>query len=474
MACCRLLIVGLLVLFIYLMIPVSTSAQPLTGADLSHLPELESLGATYIDGNVERDCLDLFDEHGWRIVRLRLWHTPDWNARYSGLDSTLVFAQRVKQDGFELMLDFHYSDWWADPGQQNKPAAWEGLAITTLIDSVYAYTFDVMTRFHEIGATPDYVQLGNEISPGMVFPEGKVGWQGSEWDTDDQWANLTMMLHAGSNAVQDAVPEPYRPEILLHIADGANNAHSRWWFDNVTSAGVNFDVLAFSYYPWWHGVSLDDLEYNLTDMVNRYDKPVMIVESNYPFTLGWNDNTNNFVGMEDQLVDGYPASPMGQLTFYQTVVDIVDGLPDPGGLGFLLWEPEFIAFEGGLPNPMENLAVFGFNNEALPSLALPLTLQVHEKFPSPQEYHPSFSDIWIYPNPANANASLILPATGGGSVELQIVNLLGQTIHQESLIIALNERQVISLPVASISSGKYWVQTMVKGERYSKPIVIVR
>ncbi len=462
------------VLFILWVGQNTVSAQQLTGADLSHLPQLEALGAQYLEDGVERNCLDLFDENGWRIVRLRLWHTPDWNARYSGLDSTLVFAQRVKQAGFELMLDFHYSDWWADPGQQNKPAAWENLVITTLIDSVYAYTFNVMTRFHEVGATPDYVQLGNEISPGMLFPEGRVGWQGSEWDTDEQWANLTMMLQVGSDAVQDAIPAPIHPEILLHIADGANNWHSRWWFDNVTSAGVEFDVLAFSYYPWWHSTVLADLENNLTDMVNRYDKPVMIVESNYPFTLGWNDNTNNFVGMENQLVDGFPASPEGQLAFYQAVVDIVDNLPAPGGLGFLLWEPEFIAFDGGLPNPMENLAVFDFDSEALPGLGLPITLQVNEKYPSPQVYRPSFNDGWVYPNPANSHATVVFPASAAGPTRLRIVNLLGRTLYMESLVVAASEKQVISLPVTTLSSGKYWVQITRNGQRTSLPIVVLK
>jgi arabinogalactan endo-1,4-beta-galactosidase len=455
--------------------PDLSMAQVSVGADLSFLPQLESLGAVYTEDELDRNCLDLFDEHGWQIIRLRLWHSPHEYYRWNGLDSTLVFAQRIKAAGFQLMLDFHYSDWWADPGQQNKPAAWQGLDFEALVDSVNQYSAAVMQRFIDADAAPDYVQAGNEISPGFLFPEGKVGWPGSEWDTEQQWSQLTTLLTAACEGIRQPFAEDTEPEILLHIADGVNNSFSRWWFDHIEDANVPYDVIAFSYYPWWHGFSLDDLNTNLTDMINRYDKPVMIVESNYPFTLDWNDNTHNFIGLESQLIPGFPATPEGQLDFFQTVVGIVNDLPEPGGLGFLLWEPEFIAFEGGLGSPMENLAVFDFDGEVLPSIDLPMTLSVEEIFPlSPENLPSSQYNGLIYPNPANAEAILILPATGSGMVELKIVNLLGQTLYHESLLLAANEQHLISLPIASLGSGKYWVQTTSSGYSSVATITVLR
>jgi arabinogalactan endo-1,4-beta-galactosidase len=152
--------------FAVLLSLVCARAEILAGADLSIVPRLEQARVVYFDNGQPREALSIFHDHNYRIVRLRLWHTPaePWH----GLDSVLAFAQRVKNAGFEFLLDLHYSDTWADPAQQTKPAAWQGLTFPVLVDSVYAYTNSVIRRFRDGDALPEYVQIGNEISAGML------------------------------------------------------------------------------------------------------------------------------------------------------------------------------------------------------------------------------------------------------------------------------------------------------------------
>jgi arabinogalactan endo-1,4-beta-galactosidase len=338
---------------------LSASAQVHKGADLSFVPRLEQNGAQFYLNDNNENVFTIFRNNGWDVVRLRLWHTPaePWH----GLDSTLAFARRAKDMGFEILLDFHYSDTWADPANQIKPAAWNGLDFNTLVDSVYHYTNAVICRFRDEGALPKWVQIGNEINPGMLLPEG-----GISGNTAAEWNRLCTLLDAGARACRDSLPVAQQPKIMIHIASGGDHATSEWFFDWLAMWRLDYDIIAQSYYPWWHG-TLEALESNLNNLAVRYNKEIWVVETAYPFTLGWNDNTNNIVGLPEHLLPGFPDSPQGQADFLTEVCRIVQNVPNGLGGGICYWEPAWVT-TASFGSPWENLALFDFSNEALPGL----------------------------------------------------------------------------------------------------------
>lgn len=240
------------------------------GADISFLPQLEARGIKFKEDGVEKDAIELLKQHGFNYVRLRLFHNPSLENGYSPKDGfcdlahTLAMAKRVKAAGMKLLLDFHYSDYWADPGKQYKPKAWEGLAFPELKKALYDYTYDVINQLKAQGTTPDMVQIGNEINHGIVWPEGSV----------QHLDSLAQLLHAGTAAVKAVDPAI---QMMLHVALGGQHDESVFFIDNMLRRGVHFDVIGESYYPKWHG-TLDDLRDNLNDLVRRYDKDVIVVE----------------------------------------------------------------------------------------------------------------------------------------------------------------------------------------------------
>jgi arabinogalactan endo-1,4-beta-galactosidase len=339
------------------------------GADLSFLPQLEAAGAEYAVAGVRGDPLTIFRDHGFTLVRLRLWHTPE--EPWHGLDATVDFARRVRDEGFEIMLDLHYSDSWADPGKQVKPEAWRDADFPALVDSVREYTSAVVRRFADADVLPRYIQLGNEIGGGLLWDDGRVGWEGGPHDTWEQWSQLTELLAAAAEGVRRAQPAGSSPAIVLHVADGGDNEACRWFFDRVVAAGTEFDAIGLSFYPWWHG-ELGDLETNVHDLARRYGKEILVVETGYPWTLSWWDDTHNFVGEPAQLHPGYGASPGSQERFLRDLVAVVAGIPRGLGRGVIYWEPAWTAVDDGPPNPYENLALFDFHWDALPALGFGL------------------------------------------------------------------------------------------------------
>jgi beta-galactosidase len=173
-------------------------------------------------------------------------------------------AKRVKAAGMKFLLDFHYSDTWADPGKQYKPAAWRGKSFPELKQAVYDYTKEVMQALKDQGTPPDMVQVGNEINHGMIWPEGNIG----------NLDSLAQLLYAGINGVRVVAPAT---TIMLHVALGGQNDESRLFYDNMVARQVPFDVIGLSYYPKWH-CTLEDLEYNAADLAKQYDRDVIVVE----------------------------------------------------------------------------------------------------------------------------------------------------------------------------------------------------
>ena len=268
------------------------------GADVSWLPQLESRDRKFYEKGEEVDAMELLKMHGFNYIRLRVFVNPENEKGYSpkdgfcDLEHTISMAKRIKEAGMKFLLDFHYSDYWADPQQQNKPKAWEGLSFDELQNEVTNYTSEVLKRMKDEHVFPDMVQVGNEINHGMIWPDGYIG-------NPDGLAGLLKAGIQGVNNVDPTIP------IMLHIALGGQNDEAVFWLDNMLARDVQFDIIGLSYYPRWHG-TLNDLNANLNDLIRRYNKPVNVVE--------YSD-------------------------FKKEVHDIVFNLPDDMGKGAAIWEP---------------------------------------------------------------------------------------------------------------------------------------
>jgi arabinogalactan endo-1,4-beta-galactosidase len=340
---------------------ISADPEFIKGADASFIPQIEDVGGIYKDNGIPQDPLLIFKNHGMNAIRLKLWHTPE--EPYNNLEKVLEMAYRIKSMDLKFILDIHYSDTWADPGKQYKPAAWYGLPFETLRDSVRQYTERVIRALGDQGTLPDMVQIGNEITSGMLWNDGRVGGTFTEYV---QWENLGKLIKSAVRGVRDAGAESDSIRIILHIDRGADNAGTRWFFDHMLGLNVPFDVIGLSYYPWWHG-SLSEVEHNLNDLAVRYGRDILIAETAYPWTLQWFDPVHNMVSSSNDLLPGYPASVNGQAAFLDEMIRIVRGSPNKHGIGILYWAPEHISVEP-IGSPWENNALFDFHGNTLSSM----------------------------------------------------------------------------------------------------------
>jgi len=337
-----------------------TSKIEYRGADLSFLPEIEANNITFYNGSNTSSVPDIMKSYGCNLIRVRLWHQP--NNEHSGLDEVLAFCKRVHDKGMKILLGFHYSDTWADPANQTIPAAWYGSSNAVLQDSIFAYSKRVIELLKAQNTLPEIVQVGNEINGGFLWDAGKI-YSGAV----QNWVDFTMLLKKAIEGIK-AADTDNKIKIMLHYAgtDGAD-----YFYNNIKQQGVSYDMIGLSYYPWWHGKDLAALQQTLNALAATYQKPVMIAETAYPFTLQWDDNTNNIVGLTNQLITGYDATPDGQFNFLTKLRNIIAAVPNNMGAGFCYWEPDWVAFPGGTViagSSWENLALFDFDNKALPAL----------------------------------------------------------------------------------------------------------
>lgn len=333
------------------------------GGDVSTLKKNEDFGGTYFtSGGTRSDPLTILKGAGMNYARLKVWVNPADG--YNNKARVLTMATRIKAQGMKLLIDFHYSDSWADPGKQVKPAAWANLSLAQLNTAVYNHTFDVLNSLKAQGTTADMVQIGNEINPGMLLPTGSTS----------NWANLAQLLNSGIRASKDVNASTL---IMLHLAEGGNNALFRSWFDQATSRGVQFDVIGVSYYCYWHG-PLSGLQSNLNDISVRYSKPVVVVETAWGFTLAQKDSEPNIFNSSLQSQCGYPASAQGQTDAIRAVINVLRNVPNGRGLGFFYWEPTWTAVTGAGWDPTnpnsgdgwENQALFDYSSRALSSISI--------------------------------------------------------------------------------------------------------
>jgi arabinogalactan endo-1,4-beta-galactosidase len=326
----------------------ASSARPpfYLGTDISTLSEVDRRGGIYMDGDKPGDALAIFMKHGWTCFRLRIWVDP--RGGVNGLDYTVKLAQRIKQSGGTFMLDIHYSDWWADPQKQNKPAAWKNLDFDALVAQTQMYTSNVIKTLKDAGATPDFVQVGNEITGGMLWPDGQVKVPLSKvkvfsgdvkvmappepYDDEKQWSHLISLIKAGVSGVRSATTPEDHVRIIIHIDCGGDWPVTKWYFDHLTAAGVDYDVIGQSYYPNWHG-TLKNVRDNLRHTIKRYHKDVMIVETAYP-------SRDIHPTPEAARYMIWPMTPEGQKEFLADLIKTVKEAPDGRGIGVMYWHPE--------------------------------------------------------------------------------------------------------------------------------------
>jgi arabinogalactan endo-1,4-beta-galactosidase len=431
----RLIFIIILVIFLANQSRTQTNlygTEFIKGADISALLEIEENGGVFKENGTPKDLLQILKDHGINYIRLRIWHTPAQG--YNNLDKTLQMASRIKNSGLKLLLDLHYSDTWADPAHQLKPAAWQNLSFYDLKDSVYQYTRQVITALKNQNTLPDIVQIGNEIICGMLWDDGRVC---DQFNTPQQWAQLTQLINEGIRGVNESFGIGDSVKIMIHIDRGGDNAGSRWFFDNLFAHNVEFDFIGLSFYPWWHG-TLNDLEFNLNDLAQRYSKEIIVVETAYPWTLDWFDNTQNIVGDTSQLHQGYPATVDGQENFLTDLINIVLNVPDNKGVGLFYWESEWISVPPS-GSPWENLTLFDFTGNLLSSISAFDTTQTSVK--TSGELPESFQLYQNYPNPFNPTTKIKFtiqtppsssPLAKGrnevGFVTLKVYDLLGREI----------------------------------------------
>lgn len=350
--------------------PVNAAQPFFRGVDISTLQAVEDGKGAYFENGVQRDLFVILKRQGINYVRLRIWNNPAVDAQgYSDLPHTVQLAKRAKQAGMRILLDFHYSDFWADPGKQNKPKAWVNLTHTQLVQAVRAYTKQVISTLRKNGAMPDAVQIGNEISGGMLWPNGKTYGAGS-----GGFDGLVQLLQAGIQGVRDAEPKKGSTKIMLHLDTGGNNAASRWFFDAIVSRKVAFDYIGLSYYPYWHG-KLSDLASNMADLSARYKKPVIVAETAIGFTTDFAGHTSNIFGDIEAVKTGYAPTESGQAAFLRNLIRTVQRVPNGQGLGVFYWEPGWIQTEFGNSyatpdNAWKNQALFDYNGNMLLGLSV--------------------------------------------------------------------------------------------------------
>ncbi|MBR1852388.1 MAG: glycosyl hydrolase 53 family protein [Lachnospiraceae bacterium] len=364
------------------------------GMDISTLIDEETCVAKYFDHGVQGDALEILKQYGANYVRLRLWNDPyaedgrPYGAGTNDLEKTMVLAERAKALGMGVLLDLHYSDFWADPGKQNVPKAWRGLGSEELQRAVYDFTVDTMTKMKEADVAPTIVQVGNEITNGLLWPTGKK-------PNFDAIADYVSAGIRGVKAVDRELP------VMLHLDNGGLNAMYVEWFDNYVRRGEDFEIIGLSYYPFWHG-TLEELSYNMKDMAARYGKQIAVAEVSMGFSMAdyrkyevpaeirgehvnaWINQNLKGKATRPELVERltYPMTPEGQADFMQDVMERIAEVE--GGLGFFYWEPAWIpvpgcgwATEAALEytgekgpggNEWANQALFDYEGNALPAL----------------------------------------------------------------------------------------------------------
>lgn len=301
----------------------SIGGQPFTfavGADLSFLKAAEDRGVQFKDDGVVRPALDIFKDHGYDWIRLRVFHAP--TRLPNNLQYTIALAKEAKARGYRFLLDYHYSDTWADPQHQITPTAWDTTDLQVLIDSVRNYTRDTFKAFQDSGVTPDMVQIGNEVRNGMMWPLGKL---------PDHWDNFMALYKAALDGIDAARGTHPRPLLMVHYDNGANAPAALRFFQRFSSYHLPYDIIGFSYYPWWHG-NLLQLRENLLSILQHFpDKDVILAE------VGYRPRVYEHPDSLAPYPEDAPGGP--RKMFLESVTQTLLSISDRRIKGIFWWEP---------------------------------------------------------------------------------------------------------------------------------------
>ena len=327
------------------------------GADLSYVNEMLDCGAVYKDATgTAKDPYKIFKEAGANLVRVRLWHNPTWT-QYSNYNDVKKTIARAKAEGINVLLDFHYSDTWADPAKQIIPAAWEAQIKNKEIlgGLLYDYTYKTLADLAALDLLPEIVQVGNETNRMILQKEGE--------NASMDWDRNAFLINKGIKAVRDfAKTKNKEIGVMLHIAQPEN---ALWWFKEATENGIiDYDWIGLSYYPIWSDYKLNNVGTAFENLINTYNKRLMVVETAYPFTLENNDPANNILD-KNALINGYPATQQGQLDYMSKLTEVIKS---SGGEGLVYWEPAWVSTKcstlWGQGSHWDNATFFDFDNKA--------------------------------------------------------------------------------------------------------------
>ena len=395
--------------FLFLL-SLTKSNQFVNGVDISMLKQVEENGGLFYEDGVQIDPIQIFKNKGINTARIKIWHAPSLN--HNNLESVLEIANRANSVGLDLFLDFHYSDSWADPSSQSKPLAWVDLNFETLCDSIEQYSRHVITKLKNQNTLPKYVQIGNETDCGLLWPDGYVC---DESDNEFQWNKLRSLFMHAIEGVNSAIDTQDTLEIISHVSSGGN-----WFFSNLLETGIDIDILSISYYPMWHG-ALNDLNNNIDALGNQFQKPILIAETAYPFTLQWNDNTNNILGFETQILEDYEATEEGQFLFLRDLITLVN--ENDYGLGICYWAPDWIS-TNQFGSPWENQTLFDFDGELLDAISVFDNSSVEIKSVNNFRLY----NIYNYPNPFNPITNLRYDLSEDAYVRITVFDILGNIV----------------------------------------------
>lgn len=410
------------------------------GVDLSYVNQMEDCGAVFYEDGLEKDPFQIMADHGANVVRVRLWHDPGaylpFPGTYSSFDDVVLTITRAKSRGMQVLLDFHYSDTWADPGRQLIPADWASMAddIPVLATALYDYTLKVLTDLNAIGLMPEFVQVGNETNGNILSPAGADLYPVN-------WTRQSTLLNAGISAVRETgKTSGIQPQIILHIA---NPADADWWYGSVTANGVSdFDIIGLSFYPEWHHLSVTQTGDIIQQLIDKYGRQVMLVEVGLPWTSQWNDSAANRLSTVPAEY-GTP-SPQAQRNW---LLDISAEVKRRGGMGVIYWEPAWVSTgcrtEWGIGSHWENATFFDFSNQLIGNGGIQFLEDLNTAvIPKGQEVA---ARILLFPNPAGE----LITVSGNQHSFYKIVDQSGRTLREGRI----NKHK--SIDIGGLSPGIY-------------------
>ncbi len=333
------------------------------GMDLSFQSELESYNVDYKDANGNSvELLDFVKSKGTNLVRLKLWHTPQDGE--NSLEDVKAYALKVKSKNMDFLLNFHYSDYWADPGSQTPPVAWQNMTLDQVKSAVYNYTKNVIAQLNAQNTLPEIIQIGNETDSGFLWDYGKV-WN----EFSNNWINYADLVSEAIRAIR-AIDTENKVRIMLHHSSVEN---AIFFFNELQVYNLDFDIIGLSYYPQFQIRDLNLVTSKLNELAGTFGKDILMVEVAYPFTLQWNDNQTNFIGSLDQTLSGFSPTPQGQKAYLEWLITTIKNIPNNKGIGFCYWAPDWVAFSGNEStstngSSWENQCLFDFNLKALPAM----------------------------------------------------------------------------------------------------------